>query len=73
MTTKALLVKLEAKPGKKTKSLNSCATGRAWLHKSPQQLPGLAFDLAQPLSPSSTHFRMMPDATRTCREKLPRR
>ena len=38
-----------------------------------QQLaPGWAFDLAQPPSPSSTHFRMMQDATRTWREKLPR-
>src|SRR5437870_5817800 len=58
MTTKALFVKLEANREKKTKSPNSWATGRAWLHKSPQQPPRLAFDLAQAPSPSSTHFRM---------------
>jgi hypothetical protein len=73
MTTKALFVELEAKPGKKTKSLNFCVTGKAWCNKSPQQSLGSAFAWAQPPSPSSTHLRMMPDATRTCREKLPRR
>jgi hypothetical protein len=38
-----------------------------------EQPPGSAFDLAKPPSPSLTHFRMMPDATRICQEKLPRR
>ena len=45
---------------KKTKSSNFCAPGRTWCNKSPQQPLGSVFDLAQPPSPSSTHFRMMP-------------
>ncbi len=73
MTTKRYLLDWRQNRAKKTKSLNSCATGRAWLHKSPQQPPGSAFDLAKPPSPSSTHFRMMPDVTRICQETLPRR
>jgi hypothetical protein len=72
MTTKALFVKLEAKPGKENEVAKFLATGKAWSNKSPKQPPGLAFDLAKPPSPSSTHFRMMPDATRTCQEKLPK-
>jgi len=73
MTTKALFVKLEAKPAKENEVAKSCATRRAWYNKSPQQPPGSAFDLAQPPSPSSTHLQMMQDAKRTCREKSPRR
>jgi hypothetical protein len=73
MTTKALFVRLEAKPGKEEEVANSYATGRAWLHKSPQRPPGSAFDLARAPSPSLTHLRMMPDAMPTCREKLPGR
>ena len=73
MTTKALFVKLEAKPGKENEVAKFLRDGQGWCNKSPQQSLGSAFDLVQPPSPSSTHFRMMPDATRTCQEKLPRR
>jgi quinol monooxygenase YgiN len=41
---------------KKTKSPNFCVTDKAWCNKSPQQSLGPAYDLAQPPSPSSTHF-----------------
>jgi hypothetical protein len=58
----ALFIKLEAKPGKETKSPNSAR--RARLAKSPQQPLGSPFCETA----ISTHLRMMPDATPTCRE-----
>ena len=73
MTTKALFVRLEAKAGKENEVAKFLRDGQGLVAQEPQQLLGSAFDSAQPPSPSSTHFRMMPDATRTCREKLPRR
>ena len=73
MTTKALFVRLEAKAGKENEVAKFLRDAQGLVHRSPQQLPGSAYDLAQPPSPSSTHFQMKPDATRTCRERLPRR
>ena len=43
MPTKALFVKLEAKPGRENEVAKFLRDGRAWLHKSPQQSPGSVF------------------------------
>jgi hypothetical protein len=65
MTTKALFVKLEAKPGKENEVAKFLRDGQGLV----QQSLGSAYDLAQPPSPSSTHLRMMPRAPvwKSCR------
>jgi hypothetical protein len=73
MTTKALFVKLEAKPGKENEVAKFLRDGQGLVQQEPATIACSAYDLAQPPSPSSTHLRMTPDARRTCREKLPRR
>ena len=73
MTTKALFVKLEAKAGKENEVAKFLRDGQGLVAQEPATVAWSAYDLAQPPSPSSTHFRMMQDATHTCREELPRR
>ena len=73
MTTKALFVKLEAKPGKENEVAKFLRDGQGLVAQEPATIAWFGIRLGQTPSPSSTHFRMMPDATRTCREKLPRR
>ena len=73
MTTKALFVRLEAKPGKENEVAKFLRDAQGLVQQEPATTAWFGIRLAQPPSPSSTHFWMKQDATRTCREKLPRR
>ena len=73
MTTKALFVRLEAKPGKESEVAKFLRDGQALVQQEPATTPGSGFNLARPPSASSMRFRTMPAATRTCPEELPKR
>ena len=73
MTTKALFVRLEAKPGKENEVAKFLRDGQGLVAQEPATTAWFGVRLAKPPSPSSTHLRMMPDARRICQEKLPRR
>ncbi len=73
MTTKALFVKLEAKAGKEDEVAKFLRDGQGLVQQEPATTAWFGIRLGRPPSPSSTHFRMMQDATHTFREKLPRR
>ena len=73
MTTKAIFVKLEAKPGKENEVAKFLRDGQGLVAQEPATTAWFGIRFGPTPLPSSTHFRMMPDETRICREKLPRR
>ena len=73
MTTKALFVKLEAKPGKENEVAKFLRDGQGLVQQEPATIAWFGIRLGPTTFAISTHLRMMPDATRTCREKLPMR
>ena len=73
MTTKALFVKLEAKPGKENEVAKFLRDGQGLVQQEPATTAWFGIGLAQPPSPFSMRFPMRPDGTRICREQLPRR
>ena len=73
MTTKALFVRLEAKPGKENEVAKFLRDGQGLVQQEPQQPLGSELNLARPPLPSSMRFPTMRAATRTFLEKLPKR
>src|SRR5438874_11318331 len=73
MTTKALFVRLEAKPGKENEVAKFLRDGRGLVQQEPATTAWFGIKLGPTPSPSSMRFPMMPAATRTYPEKLPKR
>ena len=73
MTTKALFVKLEAKPGKENEVAKFLRDGQGLVQQEPATIAWFGIRLGPTTFAIFDALRMMPDATHTCREKLPRR
>ena len=73
MTTKALFVKLEAKPGKESEVAKFLRDGQGLVQQEPATIAWFGIQLGPTTLPSSMPLRMTPDVTRICREQLPRR
>jgi hypothetical protein len=67
MTTKALFVKLEAKPGKENEVAKFLRDGQGLVQQEPATIAWFGIRLGpNHLRHSSMHLRMMLDAKRTC-------
>ena len=73
MTTKALFVKLEAKPGKENEVAKFLRDGQGLVQQEPATTAWFGIRLGPTTFAIFDAFPMRPDGTRICREKLPRR
>ena len=73
MTTKALFVKLEAKPGKENEVAKFLRDGQGLVQQEPATIAWFGIRLGPTTFAIFDAFADDADATRICREKLPRR
>lgn len=73
MTTKALFVKLEAKPGKENEVAKFLRDGQGLVQQEPATIVWFGICLGPTTFAIFDVLRMMPAARHTCRGTLPRR